>query len=101
DPSVNKWEGVLHVARHHDIDPSQIIAIGDDINDLHMIANAGLGVAMGNAKPEVQQVAKKVIGSNHEEGLAVFLEELVAQHAVEPLAEESEPTQGSSEEEAA
>src|SRR5262245_7201973 len=42
DPSVNKWEGILHVARTHDIDPRQIIAIGDDVNDLHMIRNAGL-----------------------------------------------------------
>ncbi|HMB96577.1 MAG TPA: HAD-IIB family hydrolase, partial [Tepidisphaeraceae bacterium] len=54
DPSVNKWEGILHVARRHGIDPKQIIAIGDDMNDLHMIENAGLGVAMGNARPEVQ-----------------------------------------------
>lgn len=85
DPSVNKWEGVLHVARHHGIDPTRIIAIGDDVNDLHMIENAGLGVAMGNARPEVQQKARLVIGSNREEGLARFLEELVESQAVAPL----------------
>lgn len=85
DPSVNKWEGVLHVARRHGITREQIIAIGDDVNDLHMIENAGLGVAMGNARPEVQAKAKRVIGTNREEGLAEFLEELVAQHAVAPL----------------
>ena len=84
DPSVNKWEGVLHVARAHGIDPSQIVAIGDDVNDLTMIARAGLGVAMGNAKPEVVAVAKRVIGRNDQDGLAEFLEELVATHAVEP-----------------
>jgi hydroxymethylpyrimidine pyrophosphatase-like HAD family hydrolase len=50
-----------------------------------MIANAGLGVAMGNARPEVQRIAKRVIGSNHEEGLAKFLEELVESHAVAPI----------------
>lgn len=86
DPAVNKWEGLLHVARHHEIDPSQIVAIGDDINDVPMVRGAGLGVAMGNARPEVIAVADRVIGTNHEEGLAVFLEELVAQHAVEPEA---------------
>lgn len=85
DPAVNKWEGVLHVARQHGITPDQIIAIGDDINDVPMVANAGLGVAMGNAKPEVIAVAKRVIGTNVEEGLAQFLEELVSEHAVEPL----------------
>ena len=87
DPAVNKWEGILHLARHHNIDPSQIVAIGDDINDLPMIRNAGLGVAMGNARPEVQAVAAKVIGSNREDGLAAFLEKLVDSHVVEPMEE--------------
>lgn len=85
DPAVNKWEGVLHVARRHGIEPRQIIAIGDDMNDLPMIRSAGLGVAMGNARDEVKAAAKKVIGSNREEGLAKFLEELVAAHAVQPI----------------
>jgi Cof subfamily protein (haloacid dehalogenase superfamily) len=85
DPAVNKWEGILHVARSHGIEPEQIIAIGDDVNDLPMLSRAGLGVAMGNAKPEIQAAAKRVIKSNRDDGLAQFLEELVAQHTVEPL----------------
>jgi hydroxymethylpyrimidine pyrophosphatase-like HAD family hydrolase len=93
DPSVNKWEGIQHVAARHGIRPEQIVAIGDDVNDLHMIQNAGLGVAMGNAKPEVQAIAKRVIGTNLNEGLAEFLEELVATHAVEPLDEEDNTTE--------
>ena len=93
DPSVNKWEGIQHVAARHGIRPEQIVAIGDDVNDLHMIRSAGLGVAMGNAKPEVQAIAKRVIGSNVDEGLAEFLEELVATHAVEPLDEEDGNTE--------
>jgi len=56
------------------------------VNDLPMLRQAGLGVAMGNARPEVQQAAKRVIKSNREEGLAQFLEELVRQQAVEPAA---------------
>jgi 5-amino-6-(5-phospho-D-ribitylamino)uracil phosphatase len=90
DPSVNKWEGILHVARRHRIDPAQIIAIGDDVNDLHMIRSAGLGVAMGNAKEEVRSIAKRIIGSNRDDGLAVFLEELVATHAVQPIKEDDD-----------
>jgi hydroxymethylpyrimidine pyrophosphatase-like HAD family hydrolase len=85
DPAVNKWEGILHVARHHAVDPGQIVAIGDDVNDVPMLTRAGLGVAMGNARPEIQAVAKRVIGSNRDEGLAAFLEELLAQHVVEPI----------------
>ncbi len=88
DPAVNKWEGVMHVARRHQIDAEQIIAIGDDVNDIPMIRNAGLGVAMGNARPEVKAVAKRIIGSNREDGLAAFLEELIAEQKVEPLREE-------------
>lgn len=87
DPSVNKWEGILHVAKAHGILPEQIIAIGDDVNDIHMIRNAGLGVAMGNARPEVIQIAKRVIGSNADEGLAAFLDEIVESHTVQPLEE--------------
>lgn len=87
DPAVSKWQGVLHVARKHGILAHQIVAIGDDVNDLPMIRSAGLGVAMGNAKPEVRAAAKRIIGTNREEGLATFLEELLAQHAVEPLAD--------------
>ncbi len=94
DPAVNKWEGVLHVARSHDIEPEQIIAIGDDVNDLPMLTRAGLGVAMGNAKPEIQAAAKRVIKSNADEGLAEFLEELVAQHKVEPLDEDADDRAG-------
>lgn len=86
DPAVNKWQGLLHVAQHHGISPAEIVAIGDDVNDLPMIRQAGLGVAMGNARPQVQAAAKRVIGSNADDGLARFLEELVNEHEVEPLA---------------
>jgi hypothetical protein len=87
DPAVNKWEGVLHLARRHNLQPEQIVAVGDDINDLPMIQNAGLGVAMGNARPQVKAAAKRVIGTNQEDGLAAFLHELVDRHEVDPLAE--------------
>jgi Cof subfamily protein (haloacid dehalogenase superfamily) len=84
DPAVNKWEGILHVARLHDVLPEQIVAIGDDVNDLPMLRHAGLSIAMGNAKAEVKAIAHQVIGRNDEDGLAIFLEELVAKHLVEP-----------------
>jgi hypothetical protein len=86
DPAVNKWEGILHVARRHGILPEQIIAVGDDVNDLTMLKNAGLGVAMGNAKAEAIAVADRVINHNGADGLAEFLEELVSTHAVAPMA---------------
>jgi len=60
------------------------IAVGDDVNDLPMIRNAGLGVAMGNARPEVKAVANRVMGANTDEVLAAFLDELIDHHLVEP-----------------
>ena len=87
DPAVNKWEGISHVARMHGVQSHEIVAIGDDVNDLPMLKHAGLGVAMGNAKDSVKAVAKRVIGRNDEDGLAIFLEELVAGHEVVPAPE--------------
>jgi Cof subfamily protein (haloacid dehalogenase superfamily) len=87
DPAVNKWQGILHVAANHGIGPEDIVAIGDDVNDLPMLAGAGLGVAMGNARPEAKAVADLVIGPNAEDGLAAFLEELVERQSVEPLSD--------------
>lgn len=84
DPGVNKWEGILHVARAHGIEPGEIIAIGDDMNDVAMLERAGLGVAMGNARPEAMAAARHVIGTNANDGLAAFLDELVDARAVEP-----------------
>jgi 5-amino-6-(5-phospho-D-ribitylamino)uracil phosphatase len=98
DPAVNKWEGILHVARLHNIEPGQIIAIGDDTNDLPMLTQAGLGVAMGNARDEIKSAAKKVIGHNRDDGLAVFLEQLVAEHAVEPIGDGDGPAVPSADE---
>lgn len=81
DPAVNKWNGILKVAADLKIAPSRIVAVGDDVNDLPMIQNAGLGVAMGNARPNVQSAADRVIGTNTDEGLAKFLEELIESRA--------------------
>ena len=85
DPSVSKWQGILHVAGRHQIKPEEIVAIGDGINDLVMVKNAGLGVAMGNAHPDLLKCAAKIIGPNTEDGLAEFLEKLLASDAVQPV----------------
>jgi Cof subfamily protein (haloacid dehalogenase superfamily) len=77
DPAVNKWEGILHVARRHGIEAGEIIAVGDDVNDIPMVKNAGLGIAMGNAHADLVAVAKKQIGHNRDDGLAQFLEEML------------------------
>lgn len=49
---------------------NQVIAFGDNFNDLSMLQSAGLGVAMGNAVDEVKACADLVIGYNTEAGIA-------------------------------
>ena len=51
-----------------------VIAFGDDFADIGMLELCGLGVAMGNAIEEIKEKADIVIGSNDEDGIAVFLE---------------------------
>ena len=49
---------------------SQVMAFGDNYNDLSMLESAGLGVAMGNAADEIKARADLVIGNNTESGIA-------------------------------
>lgn len=49
---------------------SQVIAFGDNFNDLSMLESAGLGVAMGNADEAIKARADLVIGTNLETGIA-------------------------------
>jgi len=66
---VTKWSGLLPVAREWGIAPAEICAVGDDVNDLPMIGGAGLGIAMGNARPEVLAAADRVVASHDDDGL--------------------------------
>ncbi len=74
---ANKWTAVEYLANKLGIKRSEIIAIGDNINDMHMIYNAGLGVAMSNGSPYVRKVANKVAPSNDNDGVAQIVEKYV------------------------
>jgi hydroxymethylpyrimidine pyrophosphatase-like HAD family hydrolase len=75
---VSKWTGVMGVASALGIRPEEICAVGDDVNDLPMIRAAGLGVAMGNARPEVQAAADRVVGTNDDTGILDVAEMVLA-----------------------
>jgi Cof subfamily protein (haloacid dehalogenase superfamily) len=66
---VTKWSAVLEMARARQIPPQAICAVGDDLNDVPMVAGAGLGIAMGNAAAEVQAVADRIVGRHDDDGL--------------------------------
>ena len=66
---VTKWSGVWSLARDWGIGAAEICAVGDDVNDLPMIRGAGLGIAMGNAQPEVLAAADRIVGRQDDHGL--------------------------------
>ncbi|SHF41609.1 sugar-phosphatase [Caloramator proteoclasticus] len=74
---VNKGFGVRLLAEKLGIKPSEVICIGDAENDIHMIEFAGLGVAMGNAFPEVKKKADYVTKTNEEDGVAHVIKKFV------------------------
>ena len=73
---VSKGEGLKTVMACRDLKPEEIIAFGDEENDLPMFSVAGFSAAPSSARENVRQAADFIFGSNEEEGLAVFLEEL-------------------------
>lgn len=64
------------------IDAADVVAFGDNINDVEMLAWAGRGVAMGNATVQAREVANAVTSSNVEEGVAVAIEGILAEAQV-------------------
>ena len=78
---VNKATGLERLTALNSIHPHEVVAFGDNFNDLEMLQFAGLGVAMGNAPDPVKQAAKVVTASNDEDGVAQVLEQYILQVA--------------------
>ena len=74
---ANKWMAVRHLCEVWGIEPAQVCAVGDDMNDIPMLRGAGLGVAMGHASAVVRASANLVIGTNHEGGVARLIDEVL------------------------
>ncbi len=75
---VGKWRGVQLIAQQHGITPSQIAAIGDEINDVALIQEAGCGVAMGNAIDAVKAAADYHTLDCEHHGVAHAIDQLLA-----------------------
>jgi hypothetical protein len=76
-PGVNKGRAVRYLARRLGVSLHEVMAIGDQRNDIEMIGEAGTGVAMAGAPPEVRAVARITAPPLADEGAAQVLEELV------------------------
>ncbi len=70
----SKATGVTTLARQLDIPLAQVMAIGDNNNDIEMLEAVGWGVAMGQAPDPVMSIARAVTASNAEDGVALAIE---------------------------
>lgn len=63
---VSKATGIRQVMEAHNVQPSEIMAFGDAMNDYEILRMVGTSVAMGNARSAIKEIATKVIGTNTE-----------------------------------
>ena len=75
--NVDKWFAIEKVMQIENIKKEEVMALGDNNNDIIMIKNAGLGVAMGHSNDEVKKVADYITENNNEDGVAKAIEKYV------------------------
>ncbi len=74
---VSKGLAIERIAKHYGIKREEIIAFGDNCNDIEMIEYAGLGIAMENAHDNAKKCADFITRSNNDEGIAYALEKFL------------------------
>jgi Cof subfamily protein (haloacid dehalogenase superfamily) len=98
-PGCSKGAALHSLASIRGLERNQIMAIGDNLNDLEMLEYAGRAVVMGNASQEVRQLAQRrgweLTASNDDDGVAQAVEEVVRQRA------ENQDAEGNGDEEIA
>ena len=74
-PQASKGAGVAAVAAELGINPNEVMAIGDNLNDLEMLHFAGTAVVMNNAEPALREVPGfHLTASNDDDGVARAIE---------------------------
>ncbi|MDC3413478.1 Cof-type HAD-IIB family hydrolase [Terrihalobacillus insolitus] len=71
---INKARALEKVCSRMGITLDKVMAMGDSLNDIKMIEEAGLGIAMGNAQEKVKEAADWVTNTNEEDGVARAIE---------------------------
>lgn len=73
--SVSKATALeLILSKDFGIDLKDVIAFGDNYNDIDMLQSVGLGVAVNNARPEVKAAAKEITANSVADGVAIAIE---------------------------
>ena len=70
---TNKAAGLKFLAGHLGMTMDEVMAVGDSENDIEMLREAGLGIAMGNAADEVKSVADEITLDNEHEGVVAAI----------------------------
>jgi len=76
---VTKAAALARLAERFNYSPDNVIAFGDMPNDVPMLTWAGTAVAVANAHPEVLTAVDEVTLTNDADGVALYLERLLAQ----------------------
>ena len=78
----SKGNAVKFLCELLNIDKEEIIAFGDNYNDISMLEYVGMGVAMGNAEEDVKKIASYITESNTESGVAKAIDDLVLEKVI-------------------
>lgn len=74
---VSKLTGIkILLHDHFGLELEDAIAFGDNYNDYEMLKAVGMGIAVGNAKPEILEIAKEITHHGKEDGVAKSLQKL-------------------------
>jgi len=75
--NVNKWTMISAHCQRQGIDPKRVAAIGDGLNDVEMLRNAGLGIAMANAGPEAMASAARITNDHNNHGVSEAIDRIL------------------------
>ncbi len=75
---ISKLTAVKYLLeQHYKFELDDVIAYGDNYNDVEMLNHVGFGVAVGNARDEAKKVAKHITAISIEDGVAQSLQQLI------------------------
>lgn len=77
---LNKGDALLRLCAHLDIAPKEVAAIGDSENDIEILSQSGVAIAMGNAFDRVKAVADYIVPTNDDDGVAYALSRIIPQY---------------------
>jgi Cof subfamily protein (haloacid dehalogenase superfamily) len=75
--TCSKGEALRHLCARLGLSMAEVVAVGDNYNDREMLEEAGLGVAMANAEPEIIAIADRTTRSNDDDGIAALVDDLL------------------------